>query len=80
MEFNGLTIKMDWDTADMVLEAHLLHTYHDLTDQIKRFNSKKKLKDWEADDLQQFERVVEAIEVMGSWYIFDFDKKKKKKK
>lgn len=80
MQFNGLTIKMDWDTADSVLEAHLLHTYHDLTDQIKRFKSKKKLKDWEADDLQQFERVVEAIEVMGEWYIYDFNKKKKKKK
>lgn len=76
----GLQVVVDWDTADAVLEAHLLHTYYDLTDQIKRFKSKKKLKDYEQDDLQQFERVIEAVETIGSWYIFDFDKKKKKKK
>jgi hypothetical protein len=76
----GLQVVVDWDTADAVLEAHLLHTYHELTDQIKRFKSKKKLKDYEHEDLEQFERVIDAIEVIGSWYIFDFDKKKKKKK
>jgi hypothetical protein len=76
----GLTITVDWDTADAIMEAHLLDTYHSLTDNIKVLKSKKKLKDFEQEDLEQFERVLESIEVVGSWYVYDFDKKKRKKK
>lgn len=76
----GLTITVDWDTADAIMEAHLLDTYHSLKDNIKVLKSKKKLKDFEQEDLEQFERVLESIEVVGSWYVYDFDKKKRKKK
>ena len=76
----GLTITVDWDTADAIMEAHLLDTYHSLKDNIKVLKSKKKLQDFEKEDLEQFERVLESIEVVGSWYVYDFDKKKRKKK
>ena len=76
----GLTITVDWDTADAIMEAHLLDTYHSLKDNIKVLKSKKKLQDFEQEDLEQFERVLESIEVVGSWYVYDFDKKKRKKK
>jgi len=76
----GLTITVDWDTADAIMEAHLLDTYHSLTDNIKVLKSKKKLKDFEQEDLEQFERVLKNIEAVGEWYVYDFDKKKRKKK
>ena len=50
----GLTITVDWDTADAIMEAHLLDTYHSLTDNIKVLKSRKKLKDFEQEDLEQF--------------------------
>jgi hypothetical protein len=77
---NGLTITVDWDTADAIMEAHLLDTYHSLTDNIKILKSKKKLKDFEKEDLENFKNVLEGIEIVGNWYVFDFDKKKRKKK
>jgi hypothetical protein len=76
----GLTITVDWETADAIMEAHLLDTYHSLTDNIKVLKSKKKLKDFEQEDLEHFERVLENIDAVGEWYVFDFDKKKRKKK
>ena len=42
--------------------------------------SKKKLQDFEKEDLEHFKRVLKSIEAVGDWYIFDFDKKKRKKK
>lgn len=77
---NGLAITVDWDTADAIMEAHLLDTYHSLTDNIKILKSKKKLKDFEKEDLENFKNVLEGIEIVGNWYVFDFDKKKRKKK
>ena len=76
----GLTITVDWETADAIMEAHLLDTYHSLTDNIKVLKSKKKLKDFEKEDLEHFKRVLENIDAIGEWYVFDFDKKKRKKK
>ena len=77
---NGLTITVDWDTADAIMEAHLLDTYHSLNDNIKILKSKKKLKDFEKEDLENFKNVLEGIEIVGNWYVYDFDKKKRKKK
>lgn len=76
----GLQIVVDWDTADAIMEAHLLDTYRSLTDEVKKLKSKKKLKDWEHEDLEHFERVLEGIDIIGEWYVFDFNKKKKRKK
>lgn len=80
MAIQGLTITVDWDTADAIMEAHLLDTYWSLTDDIKKLKAKKNLKDWEKEDLEQFKRVLSGIELVAEWYIFDFRKKVKKKK
>ena len=77
---SGLTITIDWDTADAIMEAHLLDTYHSLISNIKVLKSKKKLQDFEEEDLEHFKRVLKSLEVIGDWYIFNFDKKKRKKK
>jgi len=74
----GLKIVVDWDTADAIMEAQLLYTTQSMTQDIKRLKAKKKLKEWEKEDLEHFERVLEAIKFVGSWYVFDFDKKVKK--
>ena len=75
---NGLTIQDDWDTVDQIMEQNLLHSYCSLKEDIKRLKSKKKLQDWEKEDLDQFERLVEAMDVIGAYFVYDFDKKAKK--
>jgi hypothetical protein len=73
---SGLTVTVDWDTAEQIMEAHLLNTYHELTEEVKKLKAKNKLKDFEAKDLEMYERVLGGIEMVSEWYIFDFDKKK----
>ena len=75
---NGLTIEVDWDTVDQIMEQNLLHSYCSLKEDIKRLKSKKKLASWEKEDLDQFERLVEAMDVIGVYFVFDFHKKAKK--
>lgn len=75
---NGLQIVVDWETADAILEQQLLYMYNHLTQDIKRYKAKKKLKDWEAEDLEMFERVAAAIEELGAYCVYEFDKKVKK--
>lgn len=74
----GLKILMDWDTVDEVLEQQILYMHNRISQDIKIYKSKKKLKDWEAEDLEQFERVFAALETLGAYCVFEFDKKVKK--
>lgn len=69
---------MDWDTADEVLEQQILYMHNRLSQDIKIYKAKKKLKDWEAEDLEQFERVFAALEILGAYCVNEFDKKVKK--
>lgn len=74
----GLTIQVDWDTVDAVMEQNLLHTYCSLQADIKKLKTKKKLQNWQKEDLDQFERLIEALDLVGTYFVFDFHKKAKK--
>ena len=78
MTATGLKVNVDWDTIDEIFEANLLHMYASLLQEMARYKAKKKLKSWEAEDLEQFERVSSAIETLGAYAIYEFDKKVKK--
>ena len=75
---NGIRVLIDWDTADAVMEEQLLYLNHSMSRDIKILKSKKKLKDWELEDLEHFERVQAAIEIVAQWCVYDFHKKVKK--
>lgn len=75
---NGLKVNVDWDTIDEIFEANLLYMYNSLLQEMARYKTKKKLKDWEAEDLEQFERVIAAIKELGAYAVYEFDKKAKK--
>lgn len=75
---NGVKVTVDWDTVDEIFEANLFYMYNHLTEDIKKYKAKKKLKDWEAEDLAQFERVAAAIKELGAYCVYEFDKKVKK--
>lgn len=74
----GLKVNVDWDTIDEIFETNLLYMYSMLLQEIVRYKAKKKLKDWELEDLAQFERVTAAIETLGAYAVYEFDKKAKK--
>lgn len=78
MTTSGLKVNVDWDTIDEIFEANLFHMYNTLLQEKARYKGKKKLKDWEIEDLEQFARVTAAIEELGAYCVYEFDKKVKK--
>ena len=74
----GLKVNVDWETIDEIFETNLLYMYSMLLQEMVRYKAKKKLKDWELEDLAQFERVAAAIETLGAYAVYEFDKKAKK--
>ena len=68
-----IKIDVDNDFCDEIVAARLLGTYASLSKDIKAQN-------WGSEDLKQFAEVVTALEVVGPWYVHDWDKKKTKVK
>lgn len=68
-----IKIDVDNDFCDEIVGARLLKTYASLSQDIKN-------KNWGEVDLKQFACVVAALEVVGPWFVYDWDKKKKKVK
>jgi hypothetical protein len=68
-----IKIDVDNDFCDEIVAARLLGTYASLSKDIKE-------KNWGELDLQQFACVVAALEVVGPWFVYDWDKKKTKVK
>ena len=67
-----MNIDIDNDFCDAIVEGRLLQTYKSLSKDIKD-------KNWGQEDLEHFAEVVKALEVVGPWFVYGWDKKKKAK-
>lgn len=67
-----MNIDIDNDFCDAIVEGRLLQTYKSLSKDIKE-------KNWGQEDLENFAKVVEGLEVVGPWFVHNWDKKKKAK-
>lgn len=76
---NGLKVTVAWDTVDEIMEQNLIQTYNGLVDDVKRLRKHKKLPDYAKEDLEQFKKLLEALDVVGAYFVYDFKKKVKKK-
>jgi hypothetical protein len=65
-------LDVDNDFCDEIVGARLLQTYRALSSDIAS-------EAWGEVDLQQFREVVKALEVVGPWFVYGWDKKKKAK-
>ena len=76
---NGLKVTVAWDTVDEIMEQNLIQTYNGLVDDAKRLRKQKKLSDYAKEDLADFEKILDALDVVGAYYVYNFKKKVKKK-
>ncbi len=67
-----MNIDIDNDFCDAIVEGRLLQTYKSLSKDIKE-------KNWGQEDLENFAKVVAGLEVVGPWFVHNWDKKKKAK-
>jgi hypothetical protein len=68
-----MKVEIDDDAIDEIMETKLLETYKNLTRDIKT-NS------WGDENTEQFIEVVKGLELVGPWFVYNWDKKKKAKK
>ena len=65
-----IKIDIDNDFCDEIVAGRLIQTYKSLKKDIKE-------KNWGEEDLESFTEVVEALEVVGPWFVYDWKKKTK---
>lgn len=65
-----MEIDIDNDFCDDIVAGRLIQTYKSLKKDIKE-------KNWGQEDLESFAKVVEALEVVGPWFVYDWKKKTK---
>jgi hypothetical protein len=69
-----MKIEIDDEFADDIVRGGLMETYLNLSSDLKK---PEKLDD---DDKEIYQNVVAAIEVLGTWYFYDFEGKVKEAK
>lgn len=62
-----MKLEIDMEIADDIARFSLIDTYINLK------NDLKKNSDLHEDDVQRYKKTVDAIEVLGEWYFFDFE-------
>jgi hypothetical protein len=64
-------LEVNDDCIDKILEAELVQTYKQLRKDLKR------PKQWHVDDLQAFQEVFNALNIVGPFFVFDWKNKTK---
>lgn len=65
-----IKIDIDNDFCDEIVANRLIGTAKSLKKDIKD-------KNWGTEDLESFQKVVDALEVVGPWFVYDWKKKTK---
>lgn len=65
-----IKIDIDNDFCDEIVAHRLIQTSKALKKDITE-------KNWGEEDLKQFQEVVDALEVVGPWFVYQWEKKTK---
>jgi hypothetical protein len=65
-----IKIDIDNDFCDEIVAHRLIQTSKALKKDIKE-------KTWGEEDLKQFQEVVDALEIVGPWFVYMWEKKTK---
>jgi hypothetical protein len=76
-------MKMEIDVPDefidQIVEQELLHSYKMTSLELKRLKALKDKQDHHKEDIVDLTNYLEALMVVGKWFVWQFDKKVKKK-
>lgn len=71
----NVTMEMPDEFIDQIIEEILLSSYRYIKDDINRLKKRKKLKDYEKEDLADNEKLLEAMKLVGNYYVWNFKDK-----
>ena len=65
--------------TDQLVEHELLHSYKMVSNELKRLKEIKKPAPHQQEDIVDLTKYLESLKVVGNWFVWQFDKKVKKK-
>jgi transposase len=69
-----MKIEVNDDFADEIVGAVILNTYKSLKKDLKK--AKKNPDIYHEDDITDWEKLIPALDIVGAWYVYQWDKKK----
>jgi hypothetical protein len=64
---------------DQLVEHELLHSYKMVSHELNRLKEIKKPAPHQQEDIEDLTKYLEALMVVGKWFVWQFEKKVKKK-
>lgn len=71
----NVTMEVPDEFMDQIVEERLIQSYEYIQEDIDRLKKRKKLKDYEKEDLADNEELLEAMMLVGSYFIWGFKDK-----
>jgi hypothetical protein len=65
--------------TDQLVEQELLHSYKMVSHELKRLKEIKKPAPHQQEDIEDLTKYLESLMVVGKWFVWQFEKKVKKK-
>ena len=69
-----MIVEIDDDFADQIVVQALANTYVSMKSMLKKDQV------WHEDDIENYKKMMPAIEIVGSWFSVDFEAEIKKAK
>ena len=74
-----MQIDVQDEFIDQLVEHELLHSYKMVSHELKRLKEIKKPAPHQQEDIVDLTKYLESLKVVGNWFVWQFDKKVKKK-
>jgi len=74
-----MQIDVPEEFTDQLVEHELIHSYKMVSHELKRLKELKKPAPHQQEDIVDLTKYLEALMVVGGWFVWQFEKKVKKK-
>jgi len=71
----NMTMDVPDEFIDAIVEEALIESYHGVKQQIAALKKLKKPKDYQLEDIEDMTKYMQALEVVGSWFVWQFREK-----
>jgi hypothetical protein len=71
----NVTMEVPDEFIDSIVEEALLSSYDSTKKELAALKKIKKPKEYQLEDIEDMTKYLEALEVVGSWFVWQFKKK-----
>lgn len=71
----NMTMDVPDEFINAIIEEALTESYHSTKEELARLKKLKKLKDYQKEDIEDMTKYLEALEIVGGWFVWQFREK-----